>query len=441
MGLNWGAMGLSWARRIASLLGAAGLAVVVVSLGGCADPGTDPTKAQVRFVNASGGYAALDLLVDDKRKFASVGYGATATYEGIDPSKADSVITRPDSTTPLLSSTLAVKTDRHYALIAFGGEGALQSVLLDENAAQPDKGKAVVRVLNAAPDAGSLDIYLTGPNEPLSTAVALRAAVEVGKSTDYSTVDAGDTVTWRLRITAAGDRSDLRLDVASLTLPSRGAATFVITPTTGGVLVHALLMVQEGEIKRMDGTLARVRAAAPNLGTVSAAVGGVPLLSGVGAPVVGPYQLVASGRRAVQLVIDGTAVTVPDVTLAAGTDQTMLVYRQAGVPGAQWLVDDNRLPTATGQAKVRLVHGLDFLGGALALKVNFLPIGDEVVLPGASVYGNVNASISNRVGITASGDPQPLYDAADVVLVDSGVYSVFAIEGSPPDGGFVRRDR
>jgi hypothetical protein len=442
MGSNAGAVGRREVLRWVAAVGSAPAAATLAALGGCAAGGPDPTKAQVRFVNATGGYAALDLLVDDKRLFASVGYGASASYGEVDPANADSKITRPGSSTALLTRTLTVKKEKYYAFIAFGGEGSLQSELLDENAGAPDSGKALFRVFNAAPDAGAVDVYLTAPGESLAAAVAVHPDVGVGKSTGYATADAGDDNVWRLRITAAGDRNDLRLDLSGLTLPSRGVTTLVVTPTTGGVLVHALLMRQEDEIRRLDGTLARVRAAAPNAGTVSVSVGGVPLLSAIGAPVVGAYELVPTGRQPVVVTVDGVAVDVPDVTLAPGTDQTLVVYRQNGVPGAAWVVDDNRLPNADGQAKVRLVHGLDtFGGGPLALKVNYLPVGSEVALPGATAYGQVDAGIDNRVSVTASGDPVPLYEAADVILVGDGVYSVFAIEGAAPDAGFVRRDR
>lgn len=430
-----------WVRR-AAWLAAAGMATLLMgALGACGGGGPDPTKARVRFVNASGGYAALDAWVDDKKRFASVVYGQTASYADIDPQNAETTITRADSTTPLLTLTPQLKKDLHYTLLAYGGEGALKTVLLDESAAEADSGKAKLRVFNAAQDAGALDIYLTGSEEPIGTAVALRAGAELGKLTDFSTVDAGDKISWRLRVTAAGDRTDMRLDLSGLALASRSVNTLVITPSTGGVLVHALLLEQEESIARLDNKQARVRAAAPNASVVSAAVGGVSLLNGVSAPVVGPYQLVTAGTQPVTLTVDGSAVIVPEATLAAGADQTLLVYRQGGSSGAKWVADDNRLPTASGQAKVRLVHGLDTAAGALALKVNYLPIGDEVALPGASVYGSVMSTLVARVTVTAAGNPSPLFDISDVPLVGDGVYSVFVIEGSAPNAGFVRRDR
>lgn len=429
-----------WLRRVLMLAAGGTVAAILASVAGCGGGGPDPTKAQVRFVNASG-YPALDAWVDDKRRFAGIAYGQTASYAEIDPKKTETTITRADSTTPLLTLTPELKKDQHYTLLGYGNEGALQTALLDENASKPDSGKARIRVFNAAPDAGTLDIYLTGAGESIGSAVALRAGAELGKLTDFATVDAGDKVSWRLRITAAGDRADLRLDLSGLKLPSKGVTTLVVTPGSGGVLVHSLLLVQEETITRLDNTLARVRAAAPNAGVLSATVGGASLLTGISSPVVGAYQLVAAGTQPVTLVVDGVAVTVPDVTLAAGTDQTLLVYAKGGTPGAQWIPDDNRQPIASGQAKVRLVHGLDTLAGTLALKVNYLPVGEEVSLPGASAYASVNSTLVARITVTAAGNASPLYDISDVPLVAGGVYSVFVIEGAAPDAGFVRRDR
>jgi hypothetical protein len=436
-----GAAGRRRALQAAARLAGAWAGAVLLGLGGCADPGADPTKAQVRLVNASGGYAALDLLVDDKRLIAAAGYGQSEAYGGVDPDQADAKITRPESTTALLSTTLVVRKERYYALVAYGGVGGLRSTLLDENTAAPASGKALIRVLNAAPDAGTLDVYLTVPGEPLVAATPLQAGAAVGQATDFLSVDAGDSKVWQLRVTAAGDRSDLRLDIGGLTLPSKGVTTLVLTATTGGVLVNALLLEQEDRIRRFDGTQARLRAAAPNAGVVTATVGGVPLLGSVTAPAVGSYELVTAGQQPVLVQVDGAVLALPPVNLAPGTDQTLLVYRANGVVGGQWLVDDNRLPLASGQAKIRLVHGLDFPGNPLALKVNFLPIGGDVALPGASAYGSVVSGLENRVTVSETGDPVALFDLSEVALISGGVYSVFVVEGSAPDNGFIRRDR
>lgn len=400
--------------------------------------GADRSKANLRFINASSGYAALDLFVDDKRRFESIGYGESATYVETEPDQMASAIHRAGSASPLLTLAPVVAKDQHYSVLAYGREGALASLLIDDNAEAADSGKAKLRVVNAAPDAGELDVYLTGANEPLTGAVPLRASVKVGVLSEFSTLNSGD---WRLRITGAGDRKDLRLDLTGITLASRQVSTLVVTPTTGGVLVNALMLSQQAAITRHPVQHARVRAAAPNAGTMQVLVRGVPLLNAVAAPVVSDYQLLPAGEQPVTVLINGTPLALPNVTLAAGTELTLLVYTDRGVPAAVWLTDDNRPSVSASQAKLRLVHGRDGLVGALSAKVDFLPVPGEVTLPGVSAYTTVVARDGARITVSQAGDAAPVFEATDQTFVAGAVYSVFVIEGVAPAAGFLRRDR
>lgn len=424
----WRSMATGWAAWLSWAA-----VTLLVACGG----GTNPTQADLRFVNATSGYPALDLLIDDDRRFSSVVFGQTAKYIGLDPDKTDSVVALPGSTTPLLSLTPALEKKKHYTLLAYGIEGAPSTVLLDENASEDDD-KARLRIVNATPDAGSVDVYVTAPSDPLSTAVPLQSAAAVGAVGAFSTVSAK---TWRIRVTGAGDKTDLRFDVSNVALAKKQVATLVITPSAGGVLVSALLLTQEGSIVALSGAQARVRVAAPNSGTVSASVGGVALMDGVAGPAVGDYRLVPSGTQPVTVSVDGTPLTLADVTLDPGTDQTLLVYRRASMPGVTWLPDDNRPPTSAGNAHLRLVQGLDGLSGALSMNASFLPVAGGVTLGTASPYGAVSAGTNVRITVTAAGTTAPVVDLLDQTLLAGHVYSVFMIEGIPPDSGFLRRDR
>ena len=107
------------------------------------------------------------------------------------------------------------------------------------------------------PDAGSLDVYLSGSTDSLDNATLVASSVSSGSSSgSYTTVGSG---TYRLRIAAAGSTTDLRLDASSLTLGSQGVYTLVVTPTSGGVLVNSLLVSQGAEVTPIATDLARVR--------------------------------------------------------------------------------------------------------------------------------------------------------------------------------------
>ena len=248
------------------------LAAAALLLAACGGGDTDRTKARLRLVNASDAYAALDLRVDGELRQGGVGYGTRADYVEVDPDEADSTITNAGSATALLSFTPDIARDKSYTVLAYGAQGALRQMLIDDNVGAPDSGRTLLRIVNAGADAGDLDVYLTGADEALSTAVPVQSRASFGVATGPLTVDSGN---WRLRVTATGSKTDLRLDVSALALASEQVVTLVLAPAQGGVLMNALLLTQRAAIERRDTTLARVRVAAgvAASGAVSARVG------------------------------------------------------------------------------------------------------------------------------------------------------------------------
>jgi hypothetical protein len=420
-----------WVNRVL------GLALMAL-LAGCGG-GTDLTKAQLRLVNASE-YGALDMSVGGSSLFSAVPYGGSASYQPADPAAMDTVVSQPGSATALVSLTPAVTKNQHYTLLAYGRQGALSTLLLDDNTGAPASGKTLLRVVNAAPDAGALDVYLTASTDPLSGAVPLQSAAAVGTLGSYLTVN---SATWRLRVTGAGSKTDLRLDVAALALPSEGVDTLVLTPGRGGVMVNALLLADgSASIVRADATQARVRVAAALGGgaSVTAAVGGTTLLDGVGAPALGLYTLVDAGTPAVAVSVNGSALAPSSATLAAGGDYSLLVYGSAAAPQLAWVEDDNHLPANPGGAELRLVHALDG-AGALSLSADFVPLAGGVLPGTASAYAPVAASTTAALSVTSPGLASPLFSATGQTFVAGGIYSLFVVGALDAPVGILRQDR
>jgi hypothetical protein len=263
---------------------------------------------------------------------------------------------------------------------------------------------------------------------------------EVGAVGAYLTVDAA---TWRLRITAAGDREDLRLDLPDIVLASRQKATVVITSGAGGVLVNALLVTQRGAIDVLAGAQARVRVAAAvtDSGAVAATVNGVTLMNGTGAPAVGRYLLVPAGDAVGTAGVDGQAVALPAATLAAGTDHTLMVWGPAGAATASWIEDDNRSPSVSGRAKLRLVHGVAGLATPLALTVDFTPVADDVAGGSASAPALTPATTLATLTVTSPGLGAPLFTAVEQRLEADAVYTLFVVGAEVAPTGILRKDR
>ncbi|MBI3368239.1 MAG: DUF4397 domain-containing protein, partial [Burkholderiales bacterium] len=284
-------------KRFGHSAGLAVLAsVLVVALSACGGGGgsSDSGSAKVRMLNASTGYSSLDLYIDDGKKNAAIAYGAVGEYASIGTSSVSTVVTASGNTSALASASRSFTKDTAYTLVAYGWQGGMKTALLQEDITAADSGKAKLQVFNSAIDAGNIDVYLTGTDDDLGNASAVASAVAGASLSGYSSVTSG---TYRLRVTGAGDKTDLRLDLPGVTLASTGVATLIVTPGVGGVLTHAVLVAQQGTTTVLNNPLARARvlAALTNNGRVSAALAGTALVSGAVSPTIGSYVPVTAG--------------------------------------------------------------------------------------------------------------------------------------------------
>jgi Domain of unknown function (DUF4397) len=403
--------------------------------------GTDRSKAQVRLVNASSDYKILEFNVDGQVVQGQVGYGGAAGYQNVDPDKSGaSSISQPGSATSLLSFSLSVGKGKRYTLLSYGALGALKQQLLDDNAGAPDTNKTLLRVVNAAPDAGALDVYLTGSADALTAAVPVFPPAAFGTPSGWLTVNSG---TWQLRITQTNSKTDLRLDLPGLVLASKQIVTLVLTPGQGGVLVNALVLVQEGEISRLDNKQARMRVAAgvTNGGVVSADVANVSLLTNTNSPAVSDYVLVPAGAQSPAVGVNGRALTNTSVSLTAGADYTLVVRGSSLSAAASVIEDDNRLPTDTSRARLRLVNGVADLATPLAMTADLVPLANSVEAGRASAYGTVVPSLTAAIAVTAPGLAKPVASLSTQTFVAGANYSLFVLGASDVASAQLRKDR
>jgi hypothetical protein len=423
----------------------AGAALLLPALAGCGggDTGDDRTKARLRFVNASAYADGLDLVVDDSLRFVGVGYGSDPGYVDVDPDATASRITRSGSPTTLVSLAPALARDRHYTMIAWGAEGALSAVVVDEEGGEPAAGDSLLSVLHAAPDADSLDVYVTRADETLAESVPAHAGLGGGTLSDPATLRSG---TWRLRVTTAGSKTDVRLDLPAVTLDDEGVATLVITGSSSGHLVNALLLRQRGAVVRGDNPEARVRlvAGVPGNASVRLDIDGAPIVEGLVSPLAGDYARVPAGVVRWQVAVDGGTPFAAERTLPAGSDQTLVVFGEPPAPGIApalvWLDDDNRRPD-DGQLRLRLVHALDAVPGSITLAVDLGLVAGNVERGTASDGVELDTALSADLLVRADADGSVLYEAADQALVAGSVYSLFLTGDAGRPAGILRRDR
>jgi hypothetical protein len=428
---------LNLRTRLSQALALALTLSLTLALSACGG-GTDRTKAHVRLANASSGYSALALTVDGSTIAAGVAAGTSTDYADASRGTQDLDISSPSSATVLSTRSASLGKDTYYTLLAYGKAGALATQLLEETQSTPSSGKALVRVINTATDAGSLDVYLTGANDTLLQSAPLQSAAAFGTLGSFVTINSGS---WRLRITAANNASDLRLDVPNLSFGSQDVMTLVITPGRSGLLVNGLLLTQQGGVAVAANTQARIRVAAGISGNpvVSASVAGTNLLSSAVVPALTDYALVTAGAvTPVVTVNGGTALSFSAVpTLVAGGDYTLVVHGAPGSAAASILADDNTLPSDSSKAKLRMVNAA---AGVLTLKVGLVVKASGVAAGTASGYVAADATTTGTVQVS-SADLLLNYNATDLSFAANGVYTLFMLGSSSAPVGQLNRDR
>lgn len=416
------------------------LLVPLLNGGSCESMG----DAQIRVLNVSSGYESLDLYVsddddeNDRLTITGTAYGSVSDYVELDSDTYTVKFKRSgvtDTLSTLTGEELASGT--HATYVAYGSTGRFSTLKIEEDEDEPDSGKALLHVLNVA-ETGMLDVYLTGDSASLDDTTPVVSTDD----TSDATIDSG---TYRLRVTGADDTADLRLDLSDVTFDSGQIVALILTATRGGVLVNALFLPQEGSLTTRTNTKARVRGAAAVANGTSAnlSVSGVNLLTaGTSGAISTRYAHVEAGNAVVDLSINGGVVTVPNQTLSAGADYTLLIWDNANGTQTALIGDDNRLPTTSGKAKVRLLNGMSGLGESITLAVDFSPIAEGIALGQASSPVQVDSGIESRLDITNANTSATLLTRTSTTLVDAGVYTMFMTGGgSLAVNGNLRKDR
>ena len=420
-----------WATRAATTLLLLG-SLTFLSGCGSKDDGTTSSSSNtgtLRVINATTQRSAVGLLIDDVSRESAIERDATsATYRVTAGSHTIALANSSGST--LASTTATIAAGSATTLVAWTGDNNVVKYLsLDDLEAVPASGRSKLQVFNAARDAGALDVHLTPASEALGDSPLLGNLAAGSGSSGYSSVNAGRH---RLRLLKAGSvlASDVRLDT-TVTLPDAGVAALVITPSTGGVLAHALLLQPATAVTALTNTQARVRilSALPTSLSVAGTVNGatLPLLGT--SPGFGSYALVPAGASTPQVTVNGGTLTGASWTAAPGSDTTLFVWGTAAAPQFATLSDDNRLPGSPSAARIRLLHGLGNLAQDLTLNIAGAAV-TTASQGGMSPVTAVSAVTDTTLSVTSSSTAASVYELTGKTLDANGVYSIFLLGDS-----------
>lgn len=415
--------------------------------GGNGNGFTDTASIQV--IHASTDAPWVDVSANGLPVFTDVAFGqATAETQvaaGAYQVAVDAAVPGGDVTV-IGPVGLTFDADTEYTIVALGRVANIGPVVLERTREAVPAGSVRLQVVHAASAAPQVDVYVTGPNDPLAGAMPV-GTFSFSQVLGPLTIDSG---TYRIRITPAGS-STVVFDASSVELPSGGDLVIAAVDRTGAGTSPVDLIVADGtssNVLRDDAAWSTVRVVhnspdAPPVDVIIDNDFANPLLTAL---TFGDFSsFVAAPQEAFNVKVVPTGQTTPVVIdetfdLAPGAEATVIASNFLNSIQAFAYFDDRR-DVAT-EARVRVIHGSPTAG---AVDVYVVPSGTPItniaptlagVLFGISSDYLAVAPGSYDVIVTGAGSKVPVIGPAPVVLDAAGVYTAVARDaqggGLPP---------
>ncbi len=439
-----------FSRRLALLATlASSLWLAACGGGGGGDGGG---SSNLRAINLTTDLPSADIFTSDTRRFSALTTDTLASNVSLEAATYTINVKAANDAAALYTGAFSLSKDQNYTAVVWGRQASLRVSTIGEteDAAGIAEGNTRIRMFNATLDSGTVDVYVTTSDVDLNDVPPTQPTLTAGTLAGFRELTAKS---YRIRVTGPGDPNDVRLDMPVAALANKKFYTLVLTQAgNGGVLLNGTLIEQQGARVSAKNNKARVRLAASVAGggLVSATIGGTAVFTNYRSPRVlgsGGYAQVDGGDVNVTINVNGSNIFNNTQTLAKGGDYTLLAYGAAASPQFKLVADDNRLPSTTTRAKLRLINGLDGTDlTSLLLDSQSFAQTSDIASGVASAYASVTATGTARLDVTSALVSDPLFtqtvaSTAQSLLTAQGVYTVFILDGSATPAGRLTKDR
>ncbi len=407
----------------------------------------------VQVLHASPDAPAVDVILDGVKAISNLDFGQGSRVAVLTPgTHSVSVQARtPGSPTTVVAPTdLPLEADTQYVVIAEGAVANLGPQIFTRPVPPVTSTQARVQVFHAAPNAPSVDVYVTAPTAALAEATPLGTFSFKGTLGPVS-VPAG---TYQIRVTVAGQPTEVVFDSGSVSLPAGADLLVVAEQNTGPGSAPITLAVTDAAGNNSQildvGTPATVRvihdvADAPAVNVYANSSFDSPVVSSLAFSHFTNYlSLPPTFLQSVQVTpASNSSVVVIDTPLTLAAGRQYSVYAVGTLATIEPLVTtDDRRRLAT-QAKIRVVHGSPtagdvdvYLTAPNAGIATATPVLTSVKFKDFTGFLSLAAG-SYDVTVTSAGTQTAVIGPATIRVANRGIYTAVArdaVDGGAPIG-------
>ena len=199
----------------------------------------DEAGAALRVVHASPDAPNVDVRLDGEVVLSDVAYRDASSHLSVSAGTAGIELLVAGTDTVALSADVPLAGGVAYSVLAINPVANLDALVITDDLAAPGEGEAKLRAVHAAPSAPTVDVYVTGPADPLGTPTL--SGVPYPAASPFLTVADGD---YRIRVTPEGT-TDVAIDSGTFNLGSRSVRTGIAIDAPGGGTPFEILLLED----------------------------------------------------------------------------------------------------------------------------------------------------------------------------------------------------
>jgi hypothetical protein len=198
--------------------------------GNCSNNASSNT--QLRVLQASPDETTtLNVLLDGSTIFSNLTLNTPSSYSSVNSGSRHLQVEPSNSNTPAIDETVTFDSSTNYTLITANFATSLTPIFLTDNHSAPASGDFQLRLVNAAPSAGAIDIYVVSPGTPAGSVPPTVSNLLFTSATSYQMLTAG---TYDIIFTQAGFPGVPYVQMSSVAFAAGQNRTVVLAPNANG---------------------------------------------------------------------------------------------------------------------------------------------------------------------------------------------------------------
>ncbi len=194
--------------------------------------------AQLRAMDATPQESAIDVSLDGNSFASNVAYGTASDYDSVGVGSRHLQIYPLGVATAFIDETISLTSGDKYTVVAANVLSSANTILLVDESSTPGADVAELRIVNASPALGTVDVYIVAPGTNLQSVSPTIGGLAFEAVSTYQKLTA--STAYEVYITLA-DQKTAQIDSGPVTYSGKAARTMLaLNGEAGGYTLATL---------------------------------------------------------------------------------------------------------------------------------------------------------------------------------------------------------